>query len=1192
MRIEELSDFPALQQLAHALWRRGTARGAGVLVGAGFSRNADLSGADSAKPPLWPDIAQALAAQLYPNSNSEARPEPLRLAEEYRTYFGQAALDEFIRTRIRDDAWRPGPLHRALLELPWADVLTTNWDTLLERTARSITAYDYEPVRTTADLAHARAPRIVKLHGSLGTSEHFIIAEEDYRTYPARFAAFVNLARQIFVENELCLIGFSGDDPNFLQWSGWVRDHLNDSARRIYLVGPLQLGPPKRKLLEARNVAPIDLAPLVEGYDPDNRHAIAMKSFLDFLAKSEPKAIHTWTPANPNHHSLGATSPDEWERRLKDPDHAARLLEKVAEVWRKDRESYPGWLICPPGERSNIQCGTGVVPRPNEAALAKLALPKRAAVLYELSWRHAIAFQPIDDYFASLLSTIADPAIDCGLEKRQQLEVAAVLLRTARETDVDQAFARWADVLDRNTEAGSDLRAEAAYQRCLRARDRLDFVGIAATLEGVAGPDPVWRLRQAALRFVRGESRKAAELIAEALAELRERQRDDRGSLWVRSRRAWAEWLMLAVRRDDFSVQRDEKRWPLEYTSSRCDPWDEVNGFRVTAEKALRERREKSRKVIPLFEPGHYRNPSNTITFGGSAEAVYAYELDRLIETAGLPVRLNYVNLFSDTVKHNAEICFEPTVSCYFRLLRSIYNVSDPIIDRYFGRISVAQLPGLIVEVLSERVRGAIDFWWSKIRTGGDQVRVDIFIEQLRLFVEILGRLTPRQDAHAVHTSFEVALALARDASLTHPLLFEALGNLLHFSAKATPPEDRADLFLSMLEFPLSNEKKADPNRGGWPDPTEPFWNIPIATVMRDARWDGRVKQLILAASAKSPSRPEAVTRIACLARHNLLTAEEKSSFGEALWSEKDSETPSLPARTGLLPHVLADLPAPTGIDKEALLRARIFEGDVKNALAFPASGNSSDLAAKKSLVLGIVAAGQASLRPNRKQAINIFDAMTSWRPSDLGPEDGLTNPLSTFFLRDFEAFNRRTIGQALTYVVVPSIALEDRTEDRAQALLELIEDGTVTIAIGALAYFAKTKTEEIIVQRIGRCIVGRNMDEVVGATLAIEAWAKLDCREGFPNLPPRLVEKLVSTIEARRRVGLARRLACARTLIELNSLTKDQEAQLCASLDELTFELSYDQIDLEQTEAVTISLERAQCVRLAQRLSVCPERY
>jgi hypothetical protein len=260
LQIENLPDYPALQQLARALWHEGTARGAAVLVGAGFSKHAERSARDTSEPPLWRDLARDMAAQLYPHSPQNIASDPLRLAEEYRTYFGQAKLDEFIRIRIRDTAWQPGPLHQALLDLDWSDVLTTNWDTLLERAANSVSHRHYDQVLFTADLTHATAPRIVKLHGSLGTTEHFIVAEEDYRTYPVRFAVFVNLARQIFIENELCLLGFSGDDPNFLQWSGWIRDNLGGSARRIYFVDALELSPAKRKFLEARNIAPIDLS--------------------------------------------------------------------------------------------------------------------------------------------------------------------------------------------------------------------------------------------------------------------------------------------------------------------------------------------------------------------------------------------------------------------------------------------------------------------------------------------------------------------------------------------------------------------------------------------------------------------------------------------------------------------------------------------------------------------------------------------------------------------------------------------------------------------------------------------------------------------------------------------------------------------------------------------------------------------
>ena len=302
--LSSLPDFPSLQQLARALWRNGSLRGAAILVGAGFSKNAELTGSDTPAPPLWSDLLEGLKAQLYPPAGEGAPTNPLRLAEEYRTYLGQAALDDFIRMRFPDRAWQPGRLHEQLLNLPWSDVLTTNWDTLLERAAQQVSDYTYEFVRFETDLPHARSPRIVKLHGTLGDTAPLIFAEEDYRTYPAKHAAYVNLARQIFIENELCLIGFSGEDPNFLQWAGWVRDQLGGTARRIYLVGCLNLPKATRKFLEAHNIAPIDFAPAVAGLPKADQHAKASELFFETMLAAKPSPRHEWPLLSPHEFPL------------------------------------------------------------------------------------------------------------------------------------------------------------------------------------------------------------------------------------------------------------------------------------------------------------------------------------------------------------------------------------------------------------------------------------------------------------------------------------------------------------------------------------------------------------------------------------------------------------------------------------------------------------------------------------------------------------------------------------------------------------------------------------------------------------------------------------------------------------------------------------------------------------------------
>lgn len=279
-----LSDYPAIKKLAEALWRHDPKmHGAAIMVGAGFSRCSSTHADGARKLPLWRQLADRLARETgSATPGSSAFPDPLQLAEEYRAYFGQAALNDLIRSEIQDVAWQPGPLHTELLGLPWSEVLTTNWDTLLEKAALHIHAPAYNVVAKQSDLSCVRGPRIVKLHGSIGTTEQFIVAQEDYRKYPQTFAAFVNFARQVFIENELCLLGFSGDDPNFLQWAGWVRDQLADHARRMYLVGALNLSAARRRFLESINIVPIDLWDAIkdDSDDPDVRHRRATEVFL------------------------------------------------------------------------------------------------------------------------------------------------------------------------------------------------------------------------------------------------------------------------------------------------------------------------------------------------------------------------------------------------------------------------------------------------------------------------------------------------------------------------------------------------------------------------------------------------------------------------------------------------------------------------------------------------------------------------------------------------------------------------------------------------------------------------------------------------------------------------------------------------------------------------------------------------
>ena len=806
MNIEALPDFPSLQQLSRSLWRRhAERRGAAVLVGAGFSRNADLASGDTPQPPLWSDLHTKMAEFLYPGNLKHAPSDALRLAEEFRAYFGQAALDEFIRSSIFDDSWYPSKAHVRLLELPWSDVLTTNWDTLLERASRKVTVHNYEVVRSSGDLVHARAPRIVKLHGTVGGAERYVFAEEDYRTYPQRNAAFVNFARQVFIENELCLVGFSGDDPNFLQWSGWVRDHLGSSSRRIYLVGVLRLSPAKRKLLESRNVSPIDLAPLVDLLRKEDQQSVATDVLLAYLEKSKPIPAHAWMP---NEEVAQTTNANDWERARRDADFATQKLVEQALRWKIERESYPGWLICPQDARHALRLRCSSALEFLGAAGGSLKGRDREEVLYGLTWQLETAMLPLSQILVAALTELVTEIDTTAFNREQRRLLVGALLRTAREQDDEVEFARWTAVMKLISSTDPEARAEMVYQRCLYLRDRMDLPALEENLHSIEGQDPVWKLRRAFLLCELRLWSEAEKLLLEALEELRERESDARDSLWIRSRRAWAQWLASAawsfrtMRPGEEQLSRDFSK----ETESKCNPWKEIESHATEVRDAHRKRLdEETERFVPLFEPGSYRHDKNTVRFVNGYVVSPNYSIRRLMEMVGIPLGIDHVSLINFAADA-AWLQPEMSARWYLSLVRYANREKEQLVIRFLGRTSIATLPIEIAQKIIVILLSAIDYWQKRAHDSTlFQDRLPS-IESLINLVSMLYRFTPRMDEDAAARCFRLGLNLGADPELLHHWLMEPLSNLLHHSALAMSAETRSREVLAALEFPLAVE--------------------------------------------------------------------------------------------------------------------------------------------------------------------------------------------------------------------------------------------------------------------------------------------------------------------------------------------------------------------------------------------------
>lgn len=1144
--ITQLDDYTKLKKLASALWQQDNSyHGAAIMIGAGFSRSAATTGDINKKLPLWFNFSELLTKELSSSSS-----DPLRLAEEYNAYFGKQALHDLIKKEINDVAWVPGELHKSLLELPWSEVLTTNWDTLLERVSEDIHQPVYSIVSKQEDLSSARSPRIVKLHGTIDVTKDLIFTQEDYRKYPQQYAAFVNFARQVFIENELCLLGFSGDDPNFLQWAGWVRDHLSTHSRRIYLVGALGLSSSKRKYLESINIAPIDLYNLVDDYDDSEiRHFEATKIFIQALQDLKPKKLWEWEPTQL--HRLTITE-DEINRCYQDNNYAAKLLEGQLASLEKDRLSYPNWLVCPNDKRSQLRNQIND-PYPNSKNLSEMDTNAKAKLLYEIAWLHKITYEVFPVWLLKELLTVCDIDKPCILTKQQQLEIALIILRNTRwmdELEESESIIQTTKIiLEKGKKYWPEVSNELAYYDSIIARDTFDYLLLEKCIEKITVNEPIWKLRKASLLAELGKFGEGKQLIEKAYSELLKQYRNNHDSIYLLSHLAWAHWFVRGINLGE--LKEKIRIFSFDFKEMQCDPWDYIEYLQGKITKSLEKQREQ--EIEPLFEPGRYKDKSNTITFSNELHPLLL--LEGISNTVGMPLRWEYTNFLVDQAIKIAELENIDNIHSFSLAIRAANSDTSNILKKIFSRIGIACLPKKDVDFLISKTMSSIEYWCSKRDAQSEDVS-RYAIDRLRVFIEVLARVSVRATPDQAKQIFRLAASLGKNTKLHHLWLFDAIKDLIKFSLESIPKSEQHEVLLDALCFPLQKEVQAKDFKWGNPIIKKPGERKPNTSL--DRRIDEIIDNIFFNSSESAP----ALLRLLPLIKHQFLTDAECQKIALKIWGENPGYR--VIPETGLLNYVLLELPNHNHQEVQNLIRKYLFE-------------SKDDDLFNWQFLMDVANAAQAeNIKefPTEEQAVYFFEKLVSWR-REVNENDifGYSNQV--------QKKTSDLVSQVLSRSVIPRLPKEALNEENFQKLCELyveIDDAEILMAF---PYFAVSN--EIFVERVEN-IIKKSFQSIDTNRLACVSYAILVWRDlQDSDAVNRLIKRFIYYIASNRTQGLAALLWTANQMYKKEYLSSEDIESLIEILPIIFDSTDYQRIDSYSKESVSISFTRAACVRLAR---------
>lgn len=178
-----------------------------VFAGSGISIDSGV--------PLWGDLISKIKVSL-----NTQETDYLKVAELFHIQFKDNIYYQKISEYFPKDS-QPNLIHKKIVRLNVKNIITTNWDELLENAINEQGEF-FEIIKSDEDIGYSNGySKLIKMHGSI-EQRNIVFKESDYLNYSANFPLVENFIKSTFSTDTVLILGYSLSDINIQQVISWV----------------------------------------------------------------------------------------------------------------------------------------------------------------------------------------------------------------------------------------------------------------------------------------------------------------------------------------------------------------------------------------------------------------------------------------------------------------------------------------------------------------------------------------------------------------------------------------------------------------------------------------------------------------------------------------------------------------------------------------------------------------------------------------------------------------------------------------------------------------------------------------------------------------------------------------------------------------------------------------------------------